>query len=104
MTMRLPVDVIPVEAPAGGQLDIMAAPTSETDQDGQFAVDYILPGRYVVAVNARFGPMLAMRRHAPDGSEHGPDAHVFGNEFGQPVKYWRVNQAWHDTCAAAGIT
>jgi integrase len=47
--------------------------------------------------------LLDMRRHAPDGTEHGPTAFVFGNEFGQPVKYWRVNEAWRTTCARAGI-
>ena len=27
-----------------------------------------------------------MRKHAPDGTEHGPDAYVFGNEVGEPRK------------------
>ncbi len=48
--------------------------------------------------------LLDMRRHAPDGREHAADRFVFGNEVGEPVKYWRVNAAWHDTCVAAGIT
>ena len=47
--------------------------------------------------------LLDMRRHAPDGTEHGHDAFVFGNEFGEPAKYWRVNQAWKDTCTATKI-
>jgi integrase len=48
--------------------------------------------------------LLELRQHAPDGTVFGPDAAVFGNEVGEPVKYWRVHQAWHATCAAAGIT
>lgn len=47
--------------------------------------------------------LLDMRRHAPDGTELGLEASVFGNEIGEPIKYWRVNQAWKDTCIAAGI-
>lgn len=46
---------------------------------------------------------LWQQRHAPDGKEHGAEAFVFGNEVGAPVKYWRVNEAWNDTCEAAGI-
>jgi integrase len=48
--------------------------------------------------------LLDMRRHAPDGREHAADRFVFGNEVGEPVKYWRVREAWKDTCAAAEIT
>jgi integrase len=48
--------------------------------------------------------LLDMRRHAPDGREHAADRFVFGNEVGEPIKYWRVNQAWQNTCAAANIT
>ena len=47
---------------------------------------------------------VRLLEYGPDGVALGPDAAVFGNEVGEPVKYWRVNQAWRDTCAAAGIT
>ena len=57
-----------------------------------------------ITITQNLRAVLDLRRHAPDGSKHGPEAFVFGNECGQQVKYWRVNQAWRDTCEAAGIT
>ena len=56
-----------------------------------------------IPITQNLRAVLDMRRHAPDGSKHGPEAFVFGNECGQQVKYWRVNQAWRDTCVLAGI-
>jgi integrase len=56
-----------------------------------------------IPLTQKLRALLDVRKHAPDGSEHGADAFVFGDEFGLPVKYWRVNQAWHATCDAAGI-
>lgn len=56
-----------------------------------------------VPMTHRLEALLAMRRHGPDGVAHGGDRFVFGNEVGERVKYWRVNTAWHATCAAAGI-
>lgn len=47
--------------------------------------------------------ILDLRKHGPDGTEHGADAFVFGNEFGEPVKYWRIREAWRATCDAANI-
>ena len=47
--------------------------------------------------------MLDLRRHAPDGSEHDATGHVFGNECGEPVSYWRVREEWRTTCDAAGV-
>ena len=38
--------------------DHTTAPAGSTDEKGDFRVDAILPGRYVVAVNARSGPRL----------------------------------------------
>jgi integrase len=46
--------------------------------------------------------VLELRKHAPDGSEHGPGAFVFGNEVGEPIA--DIRQAWQQTCAAAGST
>ena len=56
-----------------------------------------------IPLTQNLSALLEMRRHAPDGQEHAADRFVFGNEVGEPVKYWRVNQAWHATCEAAGI-
>jgi integrase len=56
-----------------------------------------------VPITRRLRALLAMRRHGPDGVALPPTAYVFGNEVGEPVKYWRVNTAWLATCAAAGI-
>jgi len=44
-----------------------------------------------------------MRRVGPDGQQLSPDVFVFGNEFGESVKYWRVREAWNATCATAEI-
>ena len=42
-----------------------------------------------------------MRKHAPDGTVHGPDAFVFGNEVGERVKDLR--KGWNACCSAADI-
>jgi hypothetical protein len=56
---RASVDVIPADLPPGEPPDsLTTSPSGSTNEDGQFAIDAILPGRYVVAVNARFGPRL----------------------------------------------
>jgi len=36
----------------------MRAPEAFLDENGRFSIDGILPGRYVMGVNARFGPQL----------------------------------------------
>lgn len=46
--------------------------------------------------------LLEMRKHAPDGTEHGPDAYVFGNETGERVTDLR--DPWERCCSAAKIT
>jgi hypothetical protein len=54
---RASVNVIPIDLPErGGHPTI--APSSATDESGRFTVEPVLPGRYVVAVNARHGPRL----------------------------------------------
>jgi hypothetical protein len=56
---RARVDVIPADLPASVRPDsVTSSPSGTTDADGGFKIDAILPGRYVVAVNARFGPRL----------------------------------------------
>ena len=53
------VNVIPVDLPPGErQGSSVASPSGRTDANGRFSIDAILPGRYVVAVNARFGARL----------------------------------------------
>jgi hypothetical protein len=59
---RASVDVIPADLPPDQQPDShTTAPEASTDEKGRFAVDAILPGRYVIAVNGRYGPRL----HSP---------------------------------------
>jgi integrase len=43
-------------------------------------------------VSTRLAAVLAMRRHAPDGTELGPDAHPFGNECGEPLA--SIRKSW----------
>jgi integrase len=54
-----------------------------------------------VPMSQQLRALLDMRKHAPDGTVHGPDAFVFGNEVGERVKDLR--KAWIACCAAAGI-
>jgi hypothetical protein len=57
---RVSIDVIPADLPAGQRPEShTTAPSGRTDERGRFAVEPILPGRYVVAVNARSGPQLS---------------------------------------------
>jgi hypothetical protein len=56
---RTSVDVVPADFPPGERPDSTISPSGTTDESGRFSVDAILPGRYVVAVNARFGPRLS---------------------------------------------
>jgi integrase len=55
-----------------------------------------------VPMTRRLRAVLDLRKHAPDGSEHGPDAFVFGNEVGEKIP--DIRDAWVDTCKAAEIT
>ncbi len=50
----IPAD-LPLDAPVNGY---MRAPEASLDENGRFSIDGILPGRYVLGVNARFGPRL----------------------------------------------
>ena len=55
---RAQVDAVPSDLPPGQRPDGMTSPSGTTDDKGEFQIDAVLPGRYVVAVNARFGPGL----------------------------------------------
>ena len=56
---RTSVDIVPADLAPGERPDsFTTSPSGTTDQNGRFSVDAILPGRYVVAVNARLGPRL----------------------------------------------
>jgi integrase len=55
-----------------------------------------------VPMTQRLRSVLEMRRHAPDGSVHGPDAFVFGNEVGEAVR--GAGRMWLKTCLSANIT
>jgi integrase len=55
-----------------------------------------------VPVTRRLKAVLELRKHAPDGTEHKPDAFVFGNEVGEQIT--DVRDLWVKTCKAAGIT
>jgi hypothetical protein len=76
--LRTSVDVIPADLPQDQRPDsFTTAPSGTTDENGRFTVDAILPGRYFVAVNARFGPRLS----SPYATTYFPgvarqDAHV----------------------------
>jgi len=54
-----------------------------------------------VPVTSRLHAILEMRRYAPDGAEHPPEAYVFGNEVGERVG--RVMTAWRAACRRAKI-
>lgn len=55
-----------------------------------------------IPITARLRAMMEMRRTDAAGNDHPPTAHVFGNEFGEPVK--RITKAWLLTCQRACIT
>lgn len=54
-----------------------------------------------VPITLRLKALLEMRKHAPDGTVHPPDAMVFGNEVGEPLKGF--NKLWERCRKAAGI-
>ena len=54
---RASVEVIPADLP-DPRPDSFFPPSGLTDESGRFTVDAVLPGRYLVAVNARVGPRL----------------------------------------------
>jgi len=57
----VPVGVFPAGLQEEARPDSTVAPSTTTDPRGRFAIDSLLPGRYVLAVNLRWGP----RRDAP---------------------------------------
>ena len=64
------VEVFPADVPPDQRFEAFRnAPSGSTDERGRFAVEAILPGRYVLAVNARFGPRLV----SPDATMYFPN-------------------------------
>lgn len=55
-----------------------------------------------VPITPSLKAILEMRKHAPDGSEHPPEAFVFGTPFGEPVT--SIRAAWEEACEKAQIT
>ena len=53
-------------------------------------------------VSPRLAGVLDMLRLDPAGQPHPPDAHVFGNRIGQPIK--DPKKAWMKVCRESGIT
>jgi len=50
------VDLIPADVPFDPQGRLDVAPLGGVDREGRFAIDAVMPGRYLLAVNARLGP------------------------------------------------
>ena len=50
------IGLVPANEPMEPAGSSFLAPSSMTDRRGRFAIDAILPGRYLLAVNARSGP------------------------------------------------
>jgi hypothetical protein len=50
------VDLVPADVPFDPQGSLDVAPSRGVDREGRFAIDAVMPGRYLLAVNARFGP------------------------------------------------
>lgn len=55
-----------------------------------------------VPITPRVRAVLDLRKYAPDGREHSPEAYVFGNEVGERVQ--SIRDQWTATTAAAHIT
>ena len=55
----------------------------------------------VIPVGADLRAVLSLRRHAPDGTEHGPGAFVFGDEAGGHVSRERLQRQWEDAVLKA---
>lgn len=55
----------------------------------------------VIPIGPRLRAELAIRQHAPDGTEHPPTAYVFGNECGEQIESSKT--AWNNTCQRAKI-
>jgi integrase len=55
-----------------------------------------------IPIGSRLRAALEMRKHGPDGKDHGADDYVFGNECGEEIK--SIKTAWRATCRRAGIS
>jgi integrase len=56
-----------------------------------------------IPVIQRLRATLEMRQHAPDGTRLPPEAYVFGDAIGEPVRKERAGSLWRATCARPGI-
>ncbi len=56
----------------------------------------------MIPISSRLMAVLEMGRLDPAGQPLGPDAYVFGDEIGRPIK--RIQTAWENACRKAGIT
>lgn len=54
-----------------------------------------------VPMTRRLRALLEMRRHCPDGEEHGQESYVFGNDVGEKIR--DIRAAWENCCAASRI-
>ncbi len=77
------------------------------DEDGA-ARQIVLPAaktktnqNRVIPVGARLRAELEMRRHDPAGEDYPPEAAVFGEVTGEPIK--SISTAWRSACKRAGI-
>jgi integrase len=54
-----------------------------------------------IPVSPRLQTILESRLVGPDGTEHGPDAFVFGNEVGERID--SIKTSWRTVCRKAGV-
>ena len=54
--MDASVDLVPAGEPFDPKSSLDLVPSRNVDKEGRFAIDGIMPGRYLLAINARFGP------------------------------------------------
>lgn len=48
--------------------------------------------------------VLEMRKHLEDGTEHPPEAFVFGNEIGEAITAANLRRRWTTCCKRAKVT
>ena len=71
---RISVHVIPVDLRNQSEMNGTIVNSQSTDEKGRFAVEAILPGHYVLGVNARWGPRLDapyLASYFPNGAREG---------------------------------
>jgi hypothetical protein len=58
------VELVPANEPFDGARSSSLGPATTVDREGRFVIDAVMPGRYLLAVNARLGPR-AISPYAP---------------------------------------